>query len=128
MATWYDELKKPPLTPPKKIFWPVWATLYLSIIASLAIYFLAPVKPYAMLTAVILAIHFTAGFSWTTIFFKQKKILAAFLDILVIDTTLIALIALFSTTSVPAALLLLPYLCWGLFAGYLNLGIWLLNR
>ena len=34
----------------------------------------------------------------------------------------------FSITSRKAARLLLPYLAWTAFAGYLNLGVYLLNR
>ena len=34
----------------------------------------------------------------------------------------------FSKTSRKAARLLLPYLAWAAFAGYLNLGVYLLNR
>jgi translocator protein len=128
MATWYDELKKPPLTPPKTIFGPVWSLLYLLVAASLVMYFLAPRRPYAIMTGIILVIHFAAGFSWTNIFFKRKQILPALFDIMAIDVTLAAIIFLFSMASTLSALLLVPYFCWGLFAGYLNWGIWRLNR
>jgi translocator protein len=128
MATWYDELKKPPFTPPKNIFGPVWALLYLFIITSLVFYFLSPSKPHAWLTGFILVVHFTASFSWTTLFFKQRKILPALLDLLLIDITLAIIIVLFSQASTISALLLIPYFCWGLFAAYLNLGIYRFNR
>ncbi len=128
MATWYDNLKKPPLTPPKTIFGRVWAILYVFIISALAVYFLAPARPDALLTGVVLIVHFTASFSWTSLFFGKRKILPALIDLIVIDMTLAMLIALFSRASTIAALLLLPYFCWGLFACYLNWGIWRLNR
>jgi tryptophan-rich sensory protein len=128
MATWYDELKKPPFTPPKNIFGPVWTVLYLFIIASLAFYFLSPVKPQPLLTGILLAVHFTASFSWTTLFFKQRKIFPALLDLLLIDVTLAVMIVLFSQASTISAILLIPYFCWGLFAAYLNWGIFRLNR
>jgi benzodiazapine receptor len=128
MSIWYDSLKKPRFTPPDKVFWPVWATIYLFIFISLALYFLSPSKPYFLVSVTLLLVHFTAGFSWTGIFFKRKKILLALFDILVIDITLIAIIWLFMLASFPAALLLLPYLFWGLFATYLNLMIYRLNR
>ena len=38
------------------------------------------------------------------------------------------MIADFSRRNATAAWLSAPYLLWLLFAGYLNLGIWLLNR
>ena len=128
MSVWYESLKKPRFTPPNKAFWPVWATIYLFVLISLALYFLSPSKPYLPVSIALLIIHFMAGFSWTGIFFSRKKILLAFFDILVIDITLIAIILLFLQSSTPAALLLLPYLSWGLFATYLNWVFYQLNH
>lgn len=127
MATWYDNLKKPALTPPKKIFWPVWATLYIFIFISLILYFLTPEKPHFLPTVLLLIIHFAAGFSWTNIFFSRKKIFLALLDIILLDVTLIAVIILFLQVNILSGVLLIPYLCWGLFATYLNWGIYRLN-
>ncbi|NTV04963.1 MAG: tryptophan-rich sensory protein [Chlorobiaceae bacterium] len=128
MGTWYENLKKPWFTPPDRVFWPVWSTIYILIFISLVLYFLSPIKPYLFVSVTLLIIHFTAGFNWTGIFFTRKKILLAFYDILVIDITLIAIIWLFFQASIPAALLLLPYLTWGLFATFLNWRIYQLNR
>lgn len=128
MSTWYESLKKPPFTPPNKAFWPVWATIYLLIFISLILYFTSPSKPYLVTAVILLIIHFTAAFNWTRIFFTQKKILPAFADLLVIDITLIAIIWLFLQASTLAALLLFPYLAWGLFATYLNWMFYQLNR
>jgi tryptophan-rich sensory protein len=128
MTTWYDELKKPRFTPPKKVFGIVWSVLYVFIIASLAIYFLAPSKPNMVITIALLIIHFTASFNWTGLFFNRKKMLAALFDIVIIDITLAVIITLFFQVSTTAAFLLLPYLCWGLFATYLNWGMYRLNR
>ncbi len=127
MATWYDNLNKPPFTPPKSVFGPVWAVLYIFIFSALIIYFLSPVKSNLIPVTVFLLIHFAASFSWTQLFFEQKKIFAALLDILVIDVTLVVVITLFFQVNTLAGVLLLPYLCWGLFAAYLNWGIYRLN-
>ena len=128
MTTWYDDLKKPRFTPPKKVFGIVWSVLYVFIITSLAIYFLAPSKPNMVITIALLIIHFTASFNWTGLFFNRKKMLAALFDIVIIDITLAVIITLFFQVSTTAAFLLLPYLCWGLFATYLNWGMYRLNR
>jgi len=127
MTTWYDDLKKPRFTPPKKVFGIVWTILYLFIFCSLTLYFLVPSKPNFAATITLLIIHFTASFNWTGLFFKQKKILPALFDILIIDITLAVIILLFFQTSMLAAILLIPYLSWGIFATYLNWGIYLLN-
>ena len=128
MTTWYDDLKKPRFTPPKKVFGIVWSVLYVFIITSLAIYFLAPSKPNMVITIALLIIHFTASFNWTGLFFNRTKMLAALFDIVIIDITLAVIITLFFQVSTTAAFLLLPYLCWGLFATYLNWGMYRLNR
>jgi benzodiazapine receptor len=128
MSTWYEGLKKPHFTPPSKFFWPVWIVIYLFIFCSLLLYGFAPVHPYLNVTVALLIFHFTAAFNWTGIFFTRKKILLAFFDLLFIDITLALLIVLFLQASVPAALLLLPYLGWGLFAAWLNWHIYRLNR
>ena len=127
MQTWYDGLVKPPLTPPKNIFGPVWAGLYLLIAVSLTIYFLTPAKPHFTATLLLLAIHFSAGFSWTSIFFGRKRLLAALLDLLFMDVTLAAIMILFIQANHVPAYLLIPYCCWCLFATYLNWGILRLN-
>lgn len=127
MQSWYDGLTKPNFTPPKKVFWPVWLTLYALIAAALVVYFRTPDKPHLAVTLPLLAVHFVAGFSWTSIFFGKKKILAALLDLLFMDVTLVAIIVLFFMTSKLAALLLLPYFCWSLLATALNWSIWRLN-
>jgi translocator protein len=127
MKSWYDELKKPPQTPPKRIFGPVWAALYLLIFLALLAYFLSPAKPGFFLAIFMLVIHFAAGFSWTSIFFGRKLILAALLDLLLMDMTLAVIMPLFLQASTIAALLLAPYCCWCLFATWLNWRIWRLN-
>ena len=127
MATWYDNLKKPPFTPPKTVFGPVWTVLYIFIFSALTVYFLSPAKSNLIPVTFFLLIHFAASFSWTRLFFDQKKILAALLDILVIDLTLIVVMILFFQVNTLAGALLLPYLGWGLFAAYINWGIYRLN-
>ncbi|WP_076789925.1 TspO/MBR family protein [Chlorobium sp. KB01] len=128
MSTWYEELKKPHLTPPNKFFWPVWIAIYILIFGAFLLYFIAPSHPHLYTTIALLIIHFTAAFNWTGIFFSRKKILLALFDLLFIDSTLVAIILLFLQASTPAALLLLPYLGWGLFATWLNWHIYRLNR
>lgn len=127
MATWYDNLKKPPFTPPKNVFGPVWSLLYILIFSALIVYFLSPEKSNLIPVTFFLLIHFAASFSWTGLFFGRKKILAALLDILVIDLTLIVVMTLFFQVNTLAGALLIPYLGWGLFAAYLNWGIYRLN-
>ncbi len=127
MQTWYDSLNKPRLTPPKAIFGPVWAMLYLLIFIALTLYFLTPSKPHFFPTVLLLLLHFAAGFSWTSIFFGRHLLLAALIDLCFMDLTLAAIIWLFLQANPIAALLLLPYCCWCLLATWLNREFWRLN-
>lgn len=127
MQSWYDGLVKPKFTPPNKVFWPVWLTLYALIAAALIVYFRTPVKPWFTVGIALLVVHFLAGFSWTSIFFGKKKILAALLDLLFMDVTLVVILLLFFLTNPLAGALLVPYLCWCLLATYLNWSLWRLN-
>ncbi|MBD3242177.1 MAG: sensory protein TspO, partial [Chitinivibrionales bacterium] len=52
----------------------------------------------------------------------------AFVEILLLVAAIIATIVLFARISKAAALLLLPYLAWTLFATVLNGSIWVTNR
>lgn len=127
MTTWYDNLAKPPLTPPKKAFGPVWTILYLFVFSALVLYFLSPGKQNLIVVTFVLLLHFTTSFSWTKLFFGRKKVLAALVDLCVIDITLGIVIFLFLQVSTLAGCLLLPYLGWSLFATYINGGILYLN-
>ena len=54
--------------------------------------------------------------------------LFAFLWLVALWILILATTVAFYRISKPAAWLMLPYLVWVAFAGYLNLGVWWLNR
>ncbi len=62
-------------------------------------------------------------------FFNQKLVESkAFLWLVALWILILATTVAFYRISKPAAWLMLPYLVWVAFAGYLNLGVWWLNR
>ena len=125
---WYLTLTKPSLNPPNWIFAPVWTTLY--ILMGLAAG-LVWSKGFHHIWVKNALYHF--GFQllfnalWSIVFFGLKSPFWALMVII----TLLILIALtirwFKVVSKVAALLLVPYLLWVLFATYLNFQIWQLN-
>ena len=121
MNSWYQQLEKPPLTPPGWVFGPVWTVLYILILISIVLWVRSKGKAYPVLTSAILVVHLAANFVWTPLFFGMQSPLLAFIDILLLDATLIILIYLFRKSSLSAAYFLLPYLAWVSFATYLNL-------
>jgi tryptophan-rich sensory protein len=65
---------------------------------------------------------------WSWAFFILRSPLAGLLVIPVLWTSILATILKFRRISRAAAMLLIPYLIWVSFAGYLNYTIWRLNR
>jgi tryptophan-rich sensory protein len=128
MNTWYEGLKKPPLTPPNWIFGPIWTMIYLMIATSLYLYLRTKPKQRPEATVILLIIHLISNFIWTALFFTLRSPLLALIDIFVLDLSLVVLIFFFQKTNRMAAALLLPYGLWVGFATYLNLGFYLLNR
>ena len=82
---WYEELTRPPLRPPNRVFGPVWKILYSMIVVPIVLYYQASGKQHAVLTPVLLLIHIVANFSWTSLFCGPKSPLLALLDIIALE-------------------------------------------
>ena len=67
------------------------------------------------------------NFCWSLIFFNAQAFLFAFIWLIALWILILIMILLFAKQSKWAAWLQLPYLIWVSFAGYLNLGVWILN-
>ncbi len=127
MNGWYATLNRPPLTPPDVVFGPVWTVLYVMIATAVVLYLRAPRKPHEVRTMVVLVVHLASNVLWTTLFFGLRSPALALVDILVLDATLVLLVAWFRRVRPWSGYLLLPYLAWVLFATYLNIGFLVLN-
>lgn len=127
MNEWYSTLMRPPLTPPNWIFGPVWTVLYVTIAASIFLYYKVRPGSHVAVTSAVLVIHLISNFIWSYLFFTLRSPAMALVDILVLDTTLILLIIWFWKESAPAGAILIPYMAWVLFATYLNFGFYRLN-
>ncbi|MFP4418105.1 MAG: TspO/MBR family protein [Chitinivibrionales bacterium] len=125
---WYENLNRPPLTPPSWVFSPVWTVLYVMIALSIIVYVRSTLKQRPLRMYALIGLHLAANLAWSGIFFGLQKPGWALLDIAVIDVTLILMVLGFWKVSRAASILLWPYLGWVLFATYLNAGIFLLNR
>ena len=125
-SRWYNNLIKPPFAPPDWIFAPVWAVLYTMIFISLILYVLKPVKGkkrgYSYFTIQILL-----NFAWSPIFFGMKNMFLALIIIIFMVIFTYLTLKTFYKVSKIAALLLIPYFLWIIFATYLNLGYLIKN-
>ena len=124
----FATLRQPPLSPPGWLFPVVWTLLYtLMGIASCIV--LSSGKPRAAVRTA-LAVYGTqliVNFFWSIIFFNMERYLFAFGWLLLLWVLILLTILLFRALSKTAARLMVPYLLWVTFAGYLNFGVWLLN-
>ena len=124
----YMTLNKPPLSPPGWVFPIVWTVLYLLMgYASYRIYIsdAAPKEKKQALLLYTLQLFF--NFLWSIVFFGLEWRLVAFFVLLALWILISLTIRAFSKIDDKAADLLLPYLLWVTFAGYLNITAYLLN-
>ena len=64
---------------------------------------------------------------WSIIFFGMQNPGAAFIEIIIHWLAILVGVVAFAKVSKVAAWLLVPYVLWVTFAGYLNYFIWILN-
>ena len=123
----YATLNQPALSPPGFLFPIVWTILYTLMGISAAIIYKSD-DPGRTQALKIYAFQLIVNFLWTIIFFNLRQFLFAFIWLVLLDVLVVIMISKFHKISPLAAWLQVPYLLWILFATYLNLGIYLLNR
>lgn len=123
----YGALRQPPLSPPGWVFPVVWTALFALMGVSAWLVWRSDCPGRARALAVYGA-QLCANVVWSLLFFNGQKYLAAFFWLLLLEVLIGAMIALFARCDRRAATLQIPYFLWVLFAGYLNLGVWALNR
>ena len=125
----FQTVSKPPLSPPGWLFPVVWSVLYILMgIASYLVYTTsAPtyLKNGALLSY---AVQLFFNFMWSIIFFRFEAYLFAFIWLIALLILIIITAVRFYKVKPFAGVLLLPYIAWVAFAGYLNLAIYILNR
>ena len=124
----FSEITKPPLSPPSWAFPVVWTILFVLMGAS-SYLVLTSKKPQSQIKSAltVYGIQLAFNFFWSIIFFNLEAYLFAFFWPVILWLLIILTIYLFSKINKTAAVLLIPYLLWVTFAGYLNYAIYLLN-
>ena len=117
---WFVGLTKPTFYPPPLVFALVWIVLYLLMGVALAIVAAARGASSRPAALAAFGVQLVLNLAWSPLFFGGHRILAALVLIVVLDLTVIATIVLFRRVRPLAALLLVPYLGWILFASLLN--------
>lgn len=123
----YEQLMKPPLTPPSVVFPIVWPILYILMGISAAMIWKSE-SPYRKKSLGIYAVQLLVNAVWSVIFFTFQAYFFAFLWLILLWVLILKMILCFYRIDPLAGLLQIPYLLWVSFAGYLSCAIWLLNR
>lgn len=124
----YQVMNQPPLSPPGWVFPVVWTILYLLMgYASYRISESDAPKEDRTKALIFYGIQLFFNFLWPIVFFRLQWYFAAFVLLLVLWVFIYITMYLFEPIDEPAQTLLIPYLLWVTFAGYLNLGVALLN-
>lgn len=124
----FASLNQPPLTPPGWLFPVVWTILY--VLMGTAYYMINKTHGNSKLIAeanTVYALQLIANFIWPILFFGFGWYFVAFIWLVILWILILVTFFRFFTVSKKSAYLLVPYLLWVTFAGYLNLGIWWLN-
>lgn len=122
----YNDLIKPFLAPPAILFPIVWTILYILMGVSYGI-----LKSNLSIDSTSNIIYYSQLFVnalWPIFYFVFKIRLFSFIWIIILALLVIAMIVNFYKKNKIAGLLQVPYLLWVLFASYLNLFTYILNK
>jgi tryptophan-rich sensory protein len=151
VSGWYQTLDKPTLTPPGYIIALVWVFLFL--LMGISLYLAWAANWQVKITAkgwprriwnrwsqkfatgswreknaiIIFGLQLALNMLWSFVFFGLKSPGMAFFELLMLWVAILYTIVNFYRISKPAAYLLIPYILWVTFAGYLNFMIWQMN-
>jgi benzodiazapine receptor len=125
---WYARLVKPSWNPPSSVFAPVWSTLYILMGVAAWLVWRRVGFAGAPVALALFGFQLVLNALWSYLFFGIHQPGIAFVDIVVLWLAILATTIGFWRVSVPAGVLLLPYLCWVTFASALNLQLWRLNQ
>ena len=124
----YQTLNQPPLSPPGWVFPVVWSILYLLMGYASYRILTSGADPDAIRKALTFYfIQLILNFLWPLVFFGLQWYFVAFILLLVLWVFIYLTMYCFGKIDDTAQTLLIPYLLWVTFAGYLNAGVALLN-
>jgi len=122
----YNTLQKPLLSPPSILFPIVWTILYILMGISYGILEIKKLIDKKINT--IYYIHLAVNALWSILFFTLKWRLFSFFWIILLIILVIIMTNKFYKKNKVSGLLQIPYIIWLLFAAYLNLGVYILNK
>ena len=128
VGPWYQGLRKPSFNPPNWLFAPAWTVIYaLAVIAAVVGWNNAETGTQRNLLIILFFFNAVLNVTWSFLFFTLKRPDWALAEVITLWISVLALVVFFFPFSRLSSLVLLPYLGWVGFAGFLNLAIVRLN-
>lgn len=128
VGTRYLALERPAWAPPAGAFGLVWPVLYTLIgVAAWRVWRAAGGVTVAKAALAVWLVQHAVNAAWPGVFFGLGEFGWAIAVIVILDVLVVATIAAFARWDRWAALLLVPYLLWILYATALNVAIWRAN-
>jgi len=124
---WFDALVKPSFMPPGFLFGIVWPILYALLGLALALILAEPASDRRRVALILFGVQMVLNFARSPIFFAGHDITLAKYVIITMIVIAAAAALLFYRLRPVAGLLMVPYLCWLMFATTLNTSIETLN-
>lgn len=117
---WYESIK-PAITPPNWVFPVVWNILFFMIAFSMFFAWRsAKSKKARNKVAVVFGINLFLNALWSLLFFGMQNPLLGFIDIILVELSIIAMIIVLWRINKTSPYLLIPYLLWVSFASVIN--------
>ena len=122
----FDTIVKPLLSPPAWLFPIVWTILY--VMMGVASYLVLTSEKLRTNALYAYSIQLFLNFFWAILFFNLQNYALSFVWLVLLWIAVLVTTVRFFRIRLVAGALMIPYLVWITFAGYLNLMIAILNQ
>lgn len=123
----FGELNQPPFSPPAWLFPVAWTILYI-LMGIVLLLIIRSNHEYKVGAIALFISQLIMNFLWSPAFFVEGDYLKALIILVLMLTTTIILAFITRRINKAAAIMLIPYILWMMFATYLNVGVGLLNQ
>ena len=121
LGPWYQSLEKPSWNPPDQLFPLAWTVIFaLVTVAGVTAWRAAPNRRVSDVLLCMFCLNAFLIITWSLIFFRMQRPDWAFVELMLLWLSILALIIYSGRYSKAASLLLVPYLIWVSIAGALN--------
>ena len=128
LGPWYHSLAQPRWAPPDAAYGVAWTAIYaLTALAGVSGWIAAPTSRERESLIGLFALNGFLNIVWSLLFFRLHRPDWAMVEAIALWLSVLALILVIWRRSMTGAVLLVPYLLWVTFAGYLTMTVVRLN-